>query len=432
MTRLAVPIVMLLLMLFAGAVGLLAVYFDLPQMAAEPSPPAAVAGKRAPPGEQPSAPPPQAEAPQAQAPQAQASQAEAPPSGTSQGASFDVARIDPQGTSVFAGRAEPGSTVTILGDGKPIGTTEADEDGAWTFATEHPFASADPKLALTVKSAAETGAEKEKARQPQVAGSLQTAVPAQDKPAHKTAGTIASDLLKDFEGIVAAARSEAEQKKGQTAQGNSAETKPETGGEAATQQTEAAEEPPAKTEASSTPAPAPADHKQEKKQDNKVALADPPVADPSPAATADAPETTTAPSQQSAAPPAHVAATASETPLPRKSIPVPITFVFNETTFTEDGRKAVALLLEYLQLKDFPRVSMTGHADERGTRNFNMELSRERLDAVAAYLENGGYKGELKLIPKGETEPFTGVDRSQYSGEELYQLDRRVELITSP
>jgi hypothetical protein len=51
---------------------------------------------------------------------------------------------------------------------------------------------------------------------------------------------------------------------------------------------------------------------------------------------------------------------------------------------------------------------------------------------VAAYLKKGGYKGKLNLIPKGETEPFTGVDRSQYSRDELYQLDRRVELITTP
>ncbi len=111
---------------------------------------------------------------------------------------------------------------------------------------------------------------------------------------------------------------------------------------------------------------------------------------------------------------------------------MPITFVFNEATFTPEGRKAVALLLEYLQLKHFARVSMTGHADERGTEELNMDLSEERLDAVAEYLKSGGYEGKLQLIPKGETEPYTGVDRSKYSKEELYQLDRRVELNTTP
>ncbi len=36
--------------------------------------------------------------------------------------------------------------------------------------------------------------------------------------------------------------------------------------------------------------------------------------------------------------------------------------------------------------------------------------------------------GELDLVPKGKSEPFSGVDRSKFSGEALYQLDRRVEL----
>jgi outer membrane protein OmpA-like peptidoglycan-associated protein len=62
----------------------------------------------------------------------------------------------------------------------------------------------------------------------------------------------------------------------------------------------------------------------------------------------------------------------------------------------------------------------------------NMNLSRERLDTVARFLREGGYKGKLNLIPKGESEPFTGVVRSQYTQEELWQFDRRVELIITP
>jgi hypothetical protein len=51
---------------------------------------------------------------------------------------------------------------------------------------------------------------------------------------------------------------------------------------------------------------------------------------------------------------------------------------------------------------------------------------------VAQFLKEGGYTGRLELMPKGESEPFTGVVRSQYSKEDLYQFDRRVELIISP
>jgi outer membrane protein OmpA-like peptidoglycan-associated protein len=57
-----------------------------------------------------------------------------------------------------------------------------------------------------------------------------------------------------------------------------------------------------------------------------------------------------------------------------------------------------------------------------------MDLSRERLEAVERYLHAGGFSGKLNLIPKGKSEPFTGVDRTKYAGEALYQLDRRVEL----
>ncbi len=76
--------------------------------------------------------------------------------------------------------------------------------------------------------------------------------------------------------------------------------------------------------------------------------------------------------------------------------------MFDEATFTDNGKKAAALLLEYLQLKHFPRVTLTGHADERGTDELNMNLSKERLDTVAKYLKDGGYKGELEPHPQGQ------------------------------
>lgn len=110
------------------------------------------------------------------------------------------------------------------------------------------------------------------------------------------------------------------------------------------------------------------------------------------------------------------------------SIPIPMTFVYNEATLTSDGRRAANLLLEYLNLKKFTDVTLTGHADERGLPNYNMELSRQRLLVIEQLLRQGGYQGQLDLVPKGSTEPYTGIDRSRYPYEELMQLDRRVEL----
>jgi outer membrane protein OmpA-like peptidoglycan-associated protein len=370
MKRLAV-LVILLLMLFAGAVWALFAYLDLPKMAGGP----------------PTETPPSVSEAATPAPAGGQQQAEAQ-------ATFDVARVDPKGISVFAGRATPGENVTIMGDGKPVGTVQADENGQWTLATEHPFASADPKLALVTKPASQAEAP---AAQTKVAGSLEahdSAPP--DKPSHKSASAVTSHLMKDFEGIVAAARTAAKEAKS---------TAPE-------EKTEVPAEAPSTLAANEAPSTAPEPKRGDVPEPSTLPAE---AAKPGKVATA-APLTPSVPS-------------APDVPVARKSIPVPITFVFNEATFTDDGRKAVGLLLEYLQLKHFPKITLTGHADERGTEELNMELSAERLDSVEKYLRDGGYKGRLELIPKGESEPFTGVVRAEYSQEDLWQFDRRVELI---
>ncbi len=109
-------------------------------------------------------------------------------------------------------------------------------------------------------------------------------------------------------------------------------------------------------------------------------------------------------------------------------IPVPIMFVYNEAELTPEGQRGVGLLLEYVKLERLPSIELSGHADERGTDEYNMDLSRERLETVQRILREGGYDGQLKLSPKGKSEPFTGVDRTKFTQEALFQLDRRVEL----
>jgi outer membrane protein OmpA-like peptidoglycan-associated protein len=323
MIRLAVPIILLLLMLIGGA-WLFVGSLDFLEFT-----------RRAPATKERQATP----APPARNPAFDAATSEAGPK-----ASFDVARINPNGTSVFAGRAEPGSSVTVMGDGKALGSAQADENGEWSLATEEKLASADPKLELKTKSAAEV--RKEREAQAKLAERAPEPLAPGQEP--RSANAVTSHLLKDLEGMVKEARTN--------------------------------DAPPAVAAGDSPPANAAA----------APGLGEPGV---------------------------------------RKSVPVPITFIFNEPTLTEDGMKAAALLLEYLRLKHFAKVSLTGHADERGTDELNMNLSKERLETVARFLKAGGFNGELELIPKGKREPFAGVVRSQYPLEELYQLDRRVELV---
>ncbi len=334
MLRLAVPFILLLLMLFAGAVWLI----DLEPRPLEPA--------------------------EKQESETQPSKSEAqelqdalspPPKSDGSAPAFDVARIDPDGTSVFAGRAEPNSAVTITADGKEIGTVQANENGEWTFTTDAKIPNPDAKLAL-FKAASGAGAHVAEAAQPKP----QTAAPV--KP--RSADAVTSNMIKNLEGMVAEARTD---------------------------------------------------------QDKQAAA---PAVPPPPAGQA------AAPSAVSPAAPPHPP-TVSEARTEATAVPVPVTFVFNEATLTGDGRKAAGLLLEYLQIKRFAKVTLTGHADERGTEELNMNLSAERLQTVERFLREGGFRGQLQLMPKGKTEPYTGVVRGDFSQEDLYQLDRRVEMVVS-
>ena len=109
-------------------------------------------------------------------------------------------------------------------------------------------------------------------------------------------------------------------------------------------------------------------------------------------------------------------------------VPVPITFLTAETVMTSDGQKAAHLLAEYLRLTKPHSIDLTGHADSRGPDGYNLELSRRRLVAIEQFLRTTGYEGGLKLVPLGERAPYRSVDRSRLTLEQMYQMDRRVEL----
>lgn len=277
---------------------------------------------------------------------------------------IDISRISPNGISVFAGRAAPDTYVTVMEDGKPAGTVKVGSNGDWSLATEHKFASADPKLTYEVS------------RTPPPAPEPPNKQVAKAEPASPTA--VAGEVMRKFENLVEEARQEANK-------------------EATTKDT--------------APSPSVADAAQPPETATPVSP---------PAAQTETPPTVTVEK------PSHVPAASAG--VKTDVIPVPLMFVYNEATLTPEGARAAALLLEYLTLKHLSQIELTGHADERGTDDYNYDLSRERLDTVFRLLKDGGYAGELKLTPKGKTEPYTGVDRAAYKGEALYQLDRRVEL----
>ena len=278
-----------------------------------------------------------------------------------QGATLTIARISPSGPSVFGGSAAPFAQVTVLDGTTPVATAMANAHGDWSLVTEYKFANTDPKITLRVADAS----EKSKSASPALTDSTPPSTPPTTGEAFADQAPPAAQLLKKFEGVVAAAREEAKQRDA----ANSAKANGPGSNEA--------------------PASQPRDQAQS-------------------LASRDSPSSSSQPSMT--------------------TTPVPMTFVYNEATLTPEGRDAAHLLLEYLTLKKFASVTLSGHADERGLPDYNMELSRQRLVTIERVLRDGGYQGKLDLLPKGATEPFMGIDRSRYPHEELMQLDRRVEL----
>lgn len=101
----------------------------------------------------------------------------------------------------------------------------------------------------------------------------------------------------------------------------------------------------------------------------------------------------------------------------------PIRFDFNEHKLSESARGGLVTLADCIKAQS-AKVTLEGHADERGTEEFNLQLSNRRAAAVKRYLLDLGVKdSELDTVGYGENRPAV-----QGSDETAYSANRRVEL----
>jgi len=110
-----------------------------------------------------------------------------------------------------------------------------------------------------------------------------------------------------------------------------------------------------------------------------------------------------------------------------QAIPVPVTFEFRTTAFTDVGQDAARELVEALKDHLPSRMVLIGHTDIRGTAEFNMKLSQDRAQALAAFLQQNGITIAIETEGKGANEPLSLSDSSGLSQEDIYALNRRVE-----
>ncbi len=100
----------------------------------------------------------------------------------------------------------------------------------------------------------------------------------------------------------------------------------------------------------------------------------------------------------------------------------PVRFGFNEATLTSEAQGRLGELAQCIKGQR-GTVTLEGHADERGTEEYNLQLSNRRAAAVKRYLTDLGVEaGRLETVGFGETRPA-----SQGSDEEAWATNRRVE-----
>lgn len=98
-------------------------------------------------------------------------------------------------------------------------------------------------------------------------------------------------------------------------------------------------------------------------------------------------------------------------------------FEFDQSTLNSAARSALMIHAE--QLKAAPRsIRLEGHADERGSREYNMALGERRANAVRDFLVLQGVDSYLiETVSYGEERP---ASMGSYEGS--WEQNRRVEL----
>ncbi len=102
-----------------------------------------------------------------------------------------------------------------------------------------------------------------------------------------------------------------------------------------------------------------------------------------------------------------------------------IYFDFDKSEVKAEYRAVVAAHASYISANGSSRVTLEGHADERGTREYNLGLGERRGNSVSGLLSAGGAMGsQLDIVSYGEERPVCRV-----SDEDCWSQNRRVEIV---
>ena len=81
-------------------------------------------------------------------------------------------------------------------------------------------------------------------------------------------------------------------------------------------------------------------------------------------------------------------------------------FATNETTLTTASRETLRKQAAWLRKNSDVTIVLEGHADERGTREYNLALGERRANAARDYLMTYGISGKrISVISYGKEKP---------------------------
>lgn len=101
-----------------------------------------------------------------------------------------------------------------------------------------------------------------------------------------------------------------------------------------------------------------------------------------------------------------------------------IRFAFNESRLEADAQDGLREAAECIR-SGTGTLILEGHADERGTEEYNLALGDRRARSVMKYLRRLGVPSDrMQIVSKGETEPLDPA-----SNEDAWAKNRRTEFV---
>jgi peptidoglycan-associated lipoprotein len=100
-------------------------------------------------------------------------------------------------------------------------------------------------------------------------------------------------------------------------------------------------------------------------------------------------------------------------------------FMLDSSEVMPDFVPVIAAHAQYLIANPVQRITLEGHGDERGSREYNIALGEQRAKSVAGMMKvQGVSESQLEIVSYGEEKP------SVYgSDEDAWEKNRRVEIV---